>query len=884
MRRLFLIVLISIITAVFAFAQSNAEYYFDRVILRIDKCAGDITIGQSDKGVSFGILSIDKVCQHIGASKIEKFIPWSKPPEDESIPDMSRVFVIYFTPEFDVLEAVELFEALPEVVYAEPQYIRRMFFTPNDPLFSSQWGLNSSHTQAALAFDYCQGDSTVTISIVDSGMDMDHPDLAGNLWVNPGEDLNGNGIVDLMDWNYVDDDGNGFIDDFWGWDFMDNDNNPEDPVPSSQGGGHGTHCAGIASAQTNNGIGVASLGFNCSLIPVRTGAGMLIYYGNQGVAYAMSVSADVISLSWGGGGYMQSEQDMYDQAYFLGTTVFAAAGNDGNSQISYPAGYNHVYAVASTNENDVKSGFSSYGTWVDISAPGSSILSTYLAGSYAYMSGTSMSCPFTAGLAGLLKSAFPSFEPADIYETISSTADDIYPQNPGYIGMLGAGRINAYKAVGPLYFPALSLEGYILEDDGNGDGRADPGEEVEMTITLSNLPNWQTATSVMAYLSCADPGISVTGWQSQLPDIPGGESRTNEDNPFVFSVSPDFAPGYVDFYLSLLCQPNNYTSSDTITMLVGRPDLLLVDDDGGAYFETYYIEPLEEMDESYEYWDNSLGYLTTSAIQEYDAVIWFTGNQETYTLDTYEQYLLQLFLESGGNLFLSGQFIGDEIGSSSFYSDYLHAALSNPNVSLGMLNGVEGNPVSSGTSVFLVGTGGAGNGLVSPSGIIPDGDAEALYIYQGPASDIGGLSCIDPVWDYKLVYMEFAFEATSGLGNPPTSSRAEVLTLILDWFGSPASVKPGEELAVSDFQLYAVYPNPFNSSTVISFDLRAASFVELVVYDVMGREVEVLGAGDWGLGKHEVVWEAEGLGSGVYFIRLSVVGGQSMVKKAMLIK
>ncbi|NQS97061.1 MAG: S8 family serine peptidase [candidate division Zixibacteria bacterium] len=876
-----IILLSAVFIASLSFAENNAEYYYDRLILRIDKSAGEVAPLQTPEGCRFGIPGLDDVCERIGAVKIEKLIPWSTPPEDEGLVDMSRVYIVYFTPEFDLFEAIEAFAAQREVVYAEPRYIRKMFFTPNDPLFGNQWGLDNFHTQAENAFDYCQGDSTVSISIVDSGMDMDHPDLVGNLWVNPGEDLNGNGIIDLEDWNYIDDDGNGFIDDFWGWDFMDNDNNPEDVIPSSQGGGHGTHCAGIASAETNNGVGVASLGFNCSIIPVRTGAGMLIYYGYEGIAYSISVDADVISLSWGGGGYSQAEQDLFDQAHALGIAVFAAAGNDNTSQIMYPAGYNHLFAVASTNSNDVKSGFSNFGTWIDISAPGSNIYSTYLGGSYTGMSGTSMACPFTAGLAGLVKSAFPDFTPDDIFETISITADNIYPMNPGYIGMLGAGRINAYTAIGPLYFPALSLDDYILLDDGNYNGRADPGENVDMIVTLSNLPNWQTATDIMAYLSCFEAGISVTQGQASFPDIPAGENRSNEMNPFEFSVSPDFVPQYVDFILSLICQPNNFTSTDTITMMVGRPDYLVVDDDGGVEFETYYLEPLDELGESYEYWDNSLSYLTSDMLNEYNGVIWFTGNQETFTLDAYEQSILQQYLESGGYLFLCGQYIGDEIGSSDFYADYLHAAFDNPNVGAGLLNGVEGNPISENTTVFLVGAGGAGNGLNSPSGIIPTAPAEPLYEYSNGV-DIGALSCLDLTWNYKLVYMEFAFEAISGLGNPPSNTRTEILELIIDWFDFSAAIKPGANLTLSEFELYPNHPNPFNPATEISFSLPMTTNVELVIFDVLGREAAKLYSGRMNPGPHSLTFDGTSLASGVYFCSLKTDLGTKRIKMLLL--
>ena len=1015
MRRLSLsVILILTLSASFSTAQTNAEYYFDRLILRVDKSAGDINIDDQVENHCFGIAGLDAICEEYGIRKIEKLLPWAEPPEDEELVDMSRVFTVHFPVEADLFRVIEAFASAAEVVYAEPRFIRRAFYHPNDPYFASQWGLGMNITQAELAYDYCQGDSTVSVAIVDTGMDMDHPDLVDNLWVNPGEDLNGNGIVDLIEWNAVDDDSNGYIDDFWGWDFIDDDNYPNDEVPGYQGGGHGTHCAGISSAQTDNGIGVASLGFNCSLITVRTGEGMFVYYGYEGIGYAISVMADVISLSWGGGGYSQAEQDMFDLAYWLEIVVFAAAGNDNSPSISYPAGYNHVMAVASTNANDVKSGFSSYGPWVDISAPGSSIYSTFLNGSYAYMSGTSMACPFAAGLAALVKSAAPEFTAPEIYQTITSTADDIYPQNPGYIGMLGSGRINAYQALGMMQYPSLSLAGYSVIEYGNGNGRVDPGEEADLITTLENLTGWQTATGITAYLTCLANGITVTQGVSTFPEIPGGGSGDNSSNPFGFSVSPDFEPGYVTFYFDLICQPGSYAISDSIELLIGRPEILLVDDDGGALFESYYLEPLEELDRSYEYWNNNVAYLTSDEINEYVTVIWFTGNQESFTLDAYERTMLAQYLNQGGNLILSGQYIGDEIGGETFYSDYLHSSLNNPNVNIGMLEGVAGDPISGGTSLLLVGTGGAGNGLESPSGIIPLSPAEPIYTYQNSA-EIGALRYHDELTDYSLVYMEFAYEAISGMAS--TTSRVELMNLMLSWiesttsapvvtvtltpanppiilpasggtfefnveaanndsvahtfdiwtmatlpngneygpiigpleltlaggviidrdrtqavgYGAPAGsytydayvgdypddiwdedhfefskvavdnggpIVPewanwGESFedatasvlspAPTEFSLHPPYPNPFNPSTAISYQLQAASFVKLAVYDIKGREVVILVDGWRQAGVYEAAFNASSLSSGMYFARLQA-GDFRQTRKLLLIK
>ncbi|MFH1862916.1 MAG: S8 family serine peptidase [bacterium] len=432
--------------------EEYGQYHADRFLVRLAPSAGNVTLQITDSSWRFGIAELDAICASYDVTHIEKLLPWVEPPSDPAIVDMSRVYTVHIPKESNLHVAIGAFAASRLVEYAEPKFIRRAFYTPNDPDFGLQWGLNSNHTQAEAAYDWCQGDPNVTIFIVDSGMDMDHQDLVGNLWVNPGEDLNGNGVVDPDEENGVDDDQNGFADDFWGWDFVGNDNWANDDIPSWLGGGHGTHCAGIASAVTDNGEGIASLGNRASLVPVRSGWSLFITAPFEGVGYAIATGADVISMSWGGSEYSQTEQDLFNWANQLGILCVAAAGNSGNADPLYPAAYDNVFAVVATSEGDYVASFSSFGNWTDIAAPGENIYSTFLSGGYTTMDGTSMACPFTAGLAGLVKAAYPTFQADEIALTIQLTANDISEQNPGLVGQYGAGRINSFKAMSMLMF------------------------------------------------------------------------------------------------------------------------------------------------------------------------------------------------------------------------------------------------------------------------------------------------------------------------------------------------------------------------------------------------------------------------------------------------
>jgi len=334
-------------------------------------------------------------------------------------PAISEVYQLFFSAEGRELEFARELEKLSVVNYAERVPIMRPTLTPNDlgPASGTndQWGLH--RIQAQLAWDITTGNTQVKVAVVDDAVLTTHPDLIPNLLP--------------------------------GYDVADND---ADAMPNETGMSHGTHVAGIVSAATNNGLGIASIGFNVKIIPVKSSnSSQFISDAYAGVVWAYQNDADVINMSWGGSGFSQTGQNIINNAYSAGCVNVAAAGNDNVTTIFYPAGYNNVISVASTTTNDAKSGFSNYGTWVDISAPGSAIRSTYFTGnytpSYADLQGTSMASPMVAGLCGLVKSVNPQMTQTQIENCVLSTADNINSVNGSFIGQLGSGRINAYQAV-----------------------------------------------------------------------------------------------------------------------------------------------------------------------------------------------------------------------------------------------------------------------------------------------------------------------------------------------------------------------------------------------------------------------------------------------------
>jgi subtilisin family serine protease len=367
---------------------------------------------------------------------------------------LSNTYRIRLTPGENPKEAREKYRKDPEVMWAEPNYKVSIDLLPGDPSFPQLWGLhNTGQTggtadadiDAPEAWDLSTGSAEVVVAVVDTGVDYNHPDLAANIWVNSDE-VAGNGI---------DDDHNGYIDDVRGWDFYNKDNNPMDD------NNHGTHCAGTIGAVGSNGMGVSGVMWNVRIMPLKfmsSGGSGYVSDAVAAILYANQNGAHVVSNSWGGGGYSQALKDAIDASPAV---VVCAAGNSGkniDSSPFYPASYtsSNLISVAATDSKDARASFSNYGAnSVDVAAPGVSIYSTLKGGSYGSMSGTSMSTPHVAGLAGLLKAKNPGLTKTEV-KTILLSQCDVLPSLQGKV--LTSGRINAGKALSSIQPAGLSIQ------------------------------------------------------------------------------------------------------------------------------------------------------------------------------------------------------------------------------------------------------------------------------------------------------------------------------------------------------------------------------------------------------------------------------------------
>jgi len=355
---------------------------------------------------------------------------------------LARTFVLTLDSPAAMSEALARLRADPSVEYAEPDVLVSEVWTPNDPNYTAaaMWGLFK--IQAGAAWDLSRG-AGVVVAVTDSGVDHTHPDIAGNIWTNPGE-IAGNG---------VDDDGNGFVDDWRGWDFSANDNNPADVTS------HGTHVAGTVAAVGDNGIGVVGAAPGAKIMMVRglgdTGTGTLTTLCNT-VIYAADNGADVINASWGTNGRYDTARDCMDYAAARGALVIVAAGN-GNMDVEdfTPAWVQSAVAVANTDSNDQRNATSNFGAKILVGAPGTSILSLQPGGTYRNGNGTSFAAPHVAGVAALLLSRDPALTRNQVRAIIAASADDIGA--PGFDALFGHGRLNAFKALSHGPVPDFAL-------------------------------------------------------------------------------------------------------------------------------------------------------------------------------------------------------------------------------------------------------------------------------------------------------------------------------------------------------------------------------------------------------------------------------------------
>ena len=534
----------------------------------------------------------------------------------------------------DIFEnLVSQLDTLEEVRYYELNYKVQSEALPNDPDWVNQYGPRLINIPDA--WDLEKGNRSILVSVIDSGIDYDHPDLASN-------------YVDL------------------GFDFVNWDGDPMDD------NGHGTHCAGVIAASINNSIGVAGLA-NVSIMAEKgldsSGSG---YDGDLAdcIYHSVDSGADILSNSWGSNGISSLIRDAVEYAQANGVLVIAAAGNDASNDLHYPAAFSGVMAVTATDDYDDPAGFTNYGYWVDVAAPGVDIYSTDWDNTYSYKSGTSMATPHVAGLAALIWSKYPGFTAQDVFEKIVLTSEDLGPT--GFDPYYGYGRIDTYAAL-------LPPSEHELKVDLDVPDIINPGATVYVNITVENMG---LSTESELY-----PTLQING--------------SNIYQPYISSLSPDefwtgsyeWSPSNGSFNVTLYLEPltgetvlwnNKETEFITIGYTVNHYGDLVFDEGSYTVFSDIII---------HQYGDIWLKPDSTLILDNCSLVLYSNGDTSTINLTNgtlvlqsstiYSDYWFDTYCYGNSNVISLYSGIYDfsnpsySVGSVSLYDDsYLYSEAS----------------------------------------------------------------------------------------------------------------------------------------------------------------------------------------------------------------
>ncbi len=338
----------------------------------------------------------------------------------------------------DVFQVMQQLQGREDILWSTPNFVYDngdpRDLIPNDPRFASQY--HHAVMGNIDAWDISLGSSSILLGITDDGLDLQHEDLSAAVWVNPGE-IPGDGL---------DNDDNGYIDDVNGYNFLNHNNNPD----ALAGDNHGTHVSGIAAASINNGVGTVGTAPGATLVPLKwyDGGTWTAAIIAETFAYAADNGIDIVNSSYNMDGWASDPvvHAAFDYIYDAGVLHFNSAGN--NCALNPPRQvFVESLLVASTDNGDGRSSFSNYGDGIDIAAPGGNILSTTPNNTYSVLSGTSMATPNAAGVAALIWSAHPTWSREQVAAQLLATADNIDAQNPSFVGLLGAGRVNSHSAL-----------------------------------------------------------------------------------------------------------------------------------------------------------------------------------------------------------------------------------------------------------------------------------------------------------------------------------------------------------------------------------------------------------------------------------------------------
>lgn len=944
MRKFFLLLLCPICICLFSFTDNPAVKYQrieERVILRLSDGAkyqpGIINIkfkqpNNNYTARSTNVESIDNIVSQYNVKSVFQPYPLKSNPSMrmKGDDDLAKFFRIKYEGNIDPTDmAREVFEKNKDILeWAEPEFVYDMYFVPNDPVVSSQYHIGKINCYQA--WDITQGDTNVVIGIVDSGSDFDHPDLAANIKYNYADPVDG-----------IDNDANGFVDDFKGWDFYYYDNDPN----IMGGSDHGSHVSGDASQVTNNGVHGAGSGFKCKLRISKHApdfASTSIFNSNDGIVYQYQNGADVINCSFGSGSFSSATQNIINNAWSAGVVICASAGNDGLNVPRYPASYDNVVNVAASTSGDLKASFSNYHSTVDVIAPGQGILSTVWDNNYAVFDGTSMSTPVTAGVVGLIRSKYPLWTPAQVVDRLLLGVDSIYNLNPTYVGLIGTGRVNAFKCVSD--FPIVSLLSNSPSDSlyGNNDKVFDANEVVTFALNYKNM--WIAGNNISLRISTSDPDVEIVQDSLYVGTLNAYTSYNSLPNATFRVKAKSSCPFDKNVAFTLRTSNNAYIDNVTATFnvtfrqgwathTVNNMRLSLTKDGAigkktqaygsGLNIPTYSGAQLLE---------GGLMIGTSNTKVSDDCRRGSTpinvSDTDFTPINAYQLYTQGSYSNEDGRGYFNdngagANKIGVTVRSESFAwnspadANYIILRYTIKNTSGSALSNMF-------AGVYIYYT---PNGVNTNNYTSLDTNGKLGYSYNSSTSNpyLGVSLLSGQNFNFKALNAaevltgfttQEKWDALSGgivnggvgpgvncfvVSAGPINLNANdsvVVGFAVVKGNDLADIKVNNAAAKNKFnvigiesissvlpekfELYQNYPNPFNPSTTIKFDIAKTDMVSLKVYDVIGREVRSMQQ-ELQPGSYKYVFDGSGFSSGIYFYKIESRYFNS-VKKMILVK
>lgn len=912
-------------------------YVPDRFVVEMKEQAARLTTFTSvNKTVHVGIPELDIIADQYAVSALTPQFPGAERHPIAKSSNLHRFYKVTISVG-TLEEAMDAYRKNPLVEGVEPIGIHALYATPNDFYYSPyQWHLNASgdhDIDAPEAWDIEVGSDATVVAILDSGTRYYHPDLGGvngspsnpgasrgNMWINNAE-LNGTAGVD--------DDGNGYVDDWIGYDFIQSttncwsgeDCNTKDNDPRDFNG-HGTHTAGIFGMITNDGYGMAGVaggwgngtqqvyGNGVRIMALRMGYSYNYFGQEYGVVlmdaaaeafyYAANNGARIASCSWGSsnsGGIGAAA------TYFLnsGGLIFVAAGNSGSQTADYLNGRGDCISVAATNESDNAASFTNYGTWVDISAPGNNIYSTYHdhynpnTNYWAALSGTSMATPMAAGVGALIWSQNPGWTATQVRNQLYASADNIDAYlSSQYIGKMGAGRINAYNAVntGPPPAPVAEFSGSPTSGtvpltvnftdlstgsitswawtfgDGGTSTVQNPSRQytsagtytVSLTVTGPGGSDGETKVNYITVNPCTPPTAEFVGSPTS-GDYPLNVTFTNQSTGAT-SYSWTFGDGGT----STAANPSHtytaagtYTVSLTATNSCGsdvetKTDYITVTAPSGPTvitfdtFEAGWGSYTDGGADCSRYTGSTHAWSPPAAINIQDnsgaaSSFYHTAGYNVTAFGTLE---VEFYFKA----------VSMEVNENFFVEYYNGSAWQ---IVADLIRGVHFN-----NNVFY-------NVVVTIPRSVYTFPTNARLRFRCDASDNNDDVYIDNVEWRGLS----TFSADDGVRLLAAAAPAEILM-------------KGSAAIPESFELGQNYPNPFNAGTNIEVSLPEAANINVTVYDILGRPVRLLASGQFPEGVHTLTFDGTDdhgfpLATGVYFYRLQV-NDHTETRKMMLLK